>query len=115
MAAQLATATAKFDGLDGQPARPTLIIALEDPPLPVGAGEYVVNPSPLVVQAAVDGTLSVQLPRGAKVRVAIEGTTYVRTITVPNVASFDLLQAMGDVPDQFAVQATPPLVSRRSF
>lgn len=113
--ASLTTATATFLGFDGEPRRPSLIFALEMPPTSLGGGEYLLDETPLVVQANELGILSVELVRGAKVRVAIEGTTYSKVITVPDVETFDLLQVLGDSADAFTIQTLPPLVSRRSF
>ena len=115
MAAELTTATAKFVGLDGAAKRAVLIISQEGGPLPVGDGGYVMDQDPMVVQADENGDLSVQLVRGSKIVVAVEGTTYVRSFTVPDVNTFDLLQVMSDVADHFAIQTLPPLVSRRSI
>lgn len=61
------------------------------------------------------GFVMVPLIRGAKVVVGLEGTAIVREITVPAVPVFDLLQAIADVQDQFTVQTTTPLLTRRSL
>jgi hypothetical protein len=115
MAAEISIATANFVGLDGLPRRPSLIIASEGPPLDVGDGYYITAPEPILVQADSVGHLAVNLVRGSKVRVAIEGTTYVRSIVVPDLPTFDLIKALGDVADHFAVQTLPALTDRRSF
>jgi hypothetical protein len=61
------------------------------------------------------GFVFVPLMRGARVKIAIEGTTIVREITVPNTTTFDIMQAVVDAPDEFTIQTTAPLLTRRSL
>lgn len=114
-AVPVSLATARFVGLDGQPlARKVYITesALQGPM----NGYIVGSPSDnLVVDTDSDGFLQVLLVRGMRVLVAVEGTSLVREITVPNAATFDLLAAVGATPDQFSVQTVPPLLTRRSL
>lgn len=109
----LAVATARFLGVNGAAQKTTVIIGA------VGAqtlgGQILADDQPLVVSSDENGRLEVPLPRGAKVRVAIEGTAFIREFVVPNVAAFDLLAAMTEAPDSFSVQTVEPLVERRSF
>lgn len=109
----LSMATARFVGLDGKPHRSSIIVA---PLSPSSIGGYVVGASEMTsVRADENGFLQVPLVIGARVRIAIEGTSMVRDIVVPNAASFDLMQVLADAPDQFNVQKTIPLVTRRSL
>jgi hypothetical protein len=109
----LSFATARFIGLDGRPAKMTVLVAAENN----------INISGFTVQeqqtqafsSDENGYFFIPLVQGARVRIAIEGTSLVRTLTVPNTASFDLMQALSDAPDQFTVQTVPPLLTRRSL
>lgn len=110
----LSVCSGTFVGLDGRPRKTKLVIALDDNPT-TSAGLTVVGGNPLVVESGADGFLQFTLIRGTTVRIAIEGTYYVRQITVPNAASFDLIAAMATAPDPFTVQASAPFLIRRSF
>lgn len=111
---QLSVCSATFVGLDGRPRKTKLVIALDDNPT-ANSGLTVVGGDAVVVESGSDGFMQFTLLRGATVRVAIEGTYYVRQITVPNAASFDLISAMATAPDPFTVQAPAPFLIRRSF
>jgi hypothetical protein len=106
--------TASFVGLDGAPTKRRLLI-YEDM-LPSRLGAYVVGTGePKVAESDDTGFLQVTLPQGARVRIAVEGSALVREITVPATQSFDIMTAMASAEDQFTVQTTPPLLTRRSF
>ena len=100
-------------GLDGRPTQGRLLVAQE---MPEALGGGSVNAQmPLAFDADENGFIQAMLLRGAHVRVAIEGTTLVRSFQVPNAPSFDIMQVLSTAPDQFAVQSVPPLSTRRSL
>jgi hypothetical protein len=114
-------AIAQFIDLAGRPKKAKIIIALDEnpsqfgsstPPLPSAvAGQ---GPQSQVFCSDDMGLLQVQLIQGLQIRVAIEGTAYVRQITVPTgVTSFDLLAAMAAAPDQFTIQTPLPYLIRQ--
>lgn len=79
-------------------------------------GNSIISPaSTIVVEADSTGFLQVPLLRGSKMVVAVEGTSIVREITVPDLPVFDIMQAVSDIPDQFTVQEVAPLLTRRSL
>lgn len=106
-------ATGHFLGLDGRPKKTTVLVG------PTGVqniGGFVSGiDGPLVVTTDNNGFLNVPLLRGAHVRVAIEGTSFIRELVVPDTASFDLLSAMEAAPDPFSIQSPPPFLIRRSL
>ena len=104
-------ATARFVGMDGKPLKHKLIISQVSLPQSV-SGLFVSSPVPQVVESDDSGFLQLTLVRGTKVRAAIEGTSFVREFTVPNAASFNILQAMSDAPDGFGVQSPLPFLIR---
>lgn len=109
----LSVAVARFVEVDGRPKKTRVIVAIEST---VRSGQYTIRDQGFnVFESDEDGLLQVPLVQGARVRVAIEGTAVVKLITVPATASFDLMQAMGDAPDGFDVQTTPPLLTRRNL
>lgn len=107
-------ATANFVGLDGRAKKMKVIIASDRPP--VGLGGFAVGDErPQVYESDDLGFFQATLVKGMVVRVAIEGTAYVREITVPNTDTFDLLAALATAPDPFTVQVTPPFLTRRNI
>lgn len=110
----LSVGTAKFYGADGKPIKTRILVAVDSIPQSV-VGVFVNGPQPITIDSTDDGFLQLTLIRGAKVRVAIEGTAYVREFVVPNAASFDLLTVMATATDPFTIQTTPPLLTRRSI
>lgn len=110
----LSVATGKFIGMDGKPIKGKLIISTISPPQNL-AGFVLANNEPLVIESDDSGYFQLTLVRGLKVRVALEGTAFVREFTVPAAATFDMLQAMADAPDTFTVQVPPPFLVRRSI
>jgi len=109
----LSLATGRFIGLDGRPMKTSVVVA---PMGPASIEGYVIGASgSFVASTDSNGFLQIPLVRGAHVRIALEGTGLVRDIVVPDSASFDLLQALADSPDQFQVQKTVPLLTRRSL
>lgn len=110
----LSVATARFFDETGQPRKVRLIVGVDSAPQSVGS-VFVGRDQPLLVDSGDDGYLQFSLVRGAKVRVAIEGTAYIREFTVPNSTTFDLLTVMASATDPFTVQTVPPLLNRRSL
>lgn len=104
--------TARFSGLDGRPLRRRLLVSMTQDPMSLGGA--LVGDS-VTKQYEADETGFVQAPMavGAKVKILIEGTAFVRDIIVPNVPTFDILTAMAAAPDPYSVQSTPPLLTRR--
>jgi hypothetical protein len=116
-------AVAQFVDLSGRPKRAKVIIALNENPTQFGDSPPSL-PSVVVGQGLSkvyetdqNGLLQVQLIQGLKLRVAIEGTAYVREITVPCTGepTFDLLKAMSEVPDQFSIQHPLPYLIRQNI
>lgn len=107
-------ATAYFVGLDGRP-KPTSVIIVSDRPPTIVGSVAVGDDHARVYSSDANGFLQIPLVQGTVIRVAIEGTAYVREITVPNTGTFDLLAAMSTAPDPFTVQAPPPYLIRRSI
>lgn len=112
--ANLSVGTAKFLDVMGRPIKARLLVATLSVPQSL-SGVYVSGPQPIQVDSDDTGFLQLTLMRGAKVRVAIEDSAYVREFVVPDAASFDILATMATAPDQFTVQTTPPLLIRRSI
>lgn len=112
--APMSVGTALFVGLDGRAQKRRIVVVSDNAPAVIG-GVAVGNELPITVDADDFGFLYVPLVQGARVRIAIEGTAYVREIVVPAAASFDILQAMAAAPDPFSVQVPPPFLIRRSF
>lgn len=104
--------TATFVGIDGRPQKRTIIIGLDDVPF-VTSGFAVGNELVQTYTADNNGFIQVPLIRGARVKIALEGTSYVREIIVPNTSTFDLLAAMSVVTDPFTIQVPPPFLIRR--
>jgi hypothetical protein len=72
-------------------------------PLLIDGFQIALNRAPISVETDNAGHAEITLVRGLKVKVVIEGTSLIREIQVPNVASFDLLTLMGQSPDPFSV------------
>jgi len=106
--------TAQFVGLDGRPQKRRVVVVSDMSPASIG-GNVVGNELPITVDSDDLGFLQFTLVRGARVRVAIEGTAFVREFVVPNSATFDLLTVMAAAPDPFSIQTTLPFLIRRSI
>lgn len=113
-AGDMSVGTAKFYGADGRPKKTRILVATDSIPQSV-LGVFIVRDQPIVVDSDDDGFLQLTAIRGAKVRVAIEGTSYVREFVVPNTPAFDLLTVMATVTDPFTVQVPSPVLSRRTI
>lgn len=106
--------TAYFYGPDGRPSKTRVIVAVDSTPQNIG-GNFVSSSQPLLFDTDVDGFLQMTLMRGVKLRVAVEGTAFIRDFVVPNAPSFDLLTVMASAVDTFQVQTSPALLTRRSI
>lgn len=113
-AGSLSVGTAKFYGADGKPKKTRILVVTDSVPQGL-SGVFVVRDQPIPIDSGDDGFLQLTVIRGAKIRVAIEGTAYVREFVVPDAASFDLLTVMATAVDPFTVQTTPPVLNRRSI
>jgi hypothetical protein len=79
-------------------------------------GNVILSPDvTLTVESDDAGFCQIPLVRGMKVTMAIEGTTLVRELTVPDTQVFDIIDALTSAPNQFTVQAPVPLLTRRSL
>ena len=103
--------TATFIGLDGRPQKRSVIFVSDT--LLHKCGFVVGSPNRLTVESDEQGFLQAPLVIGTTVRVAVEGTAFVREFRVPNVESFDLLEAMATAPDPFTIQVPLPFLNRR--
>lgn len=110
----LSVGTAKFYGADGKPKKTRILVATDSVPQGL-VGVFVVRDQPIIVDSDDDGFLQLTVIRGATIRVAIEGTSYIREFVVPDATAFDLLTVMATATDPFTIQTTPPLLSRRSI
>lgn len=110
----LSVCSTTFVGLDGRPIQAKVIVVGDQNPT-LAFSYSVSNFQPLIFTSGTDGFLQFTLVRNTRVRVAIEGTAFVREFVVPNAASFDLLTVMAAAPDPFTVQVPPPFLVRRSI
>lgn len=106
----LSVGTARFVGMDGRPRRGKLILAILSMP---GQGAMLSSDTE-VVEADEQGFAQVQLVVGALIKVALEGTGFVREFIVPNQPTFDILAVAGTTTNLFTPQVVPPLLTRRS-
>lgn len=109
---KISVATATFVGMDGRPTQQSVLIAPVSAPMSV-SGVVAGSDRSTVFTTDENGQLQVPLVRGLRVRVGIEGTSFVREFVVPDQPNFDLLQVMSAAPDTFTVQPTAPLLTRR--
>lgn len=113
-AGNLSVGTARFYDAAGQPSKTRVLVGMDSSPQAISGGT-ISKGSSMIVDSGDDGFLQLTLVRGIKVRVAIEGTSFIREFIVPNAASFDLLSAMAAAVDPFSIQSVPPLLIRRSL
>lgn len=111
---QLSVCSTTFVDLTGHPTKAKIVVVSDQNPSLV-SGLSLTQLQPIVLTSGDDGFIQFTLVRGAKVRVAIEGTAFVREFIVPNAASFDLLTVMTAAPDPFTVQVPPPFLVRRTI
>jgi hypothetical protein len=109
---KISVALARFIDAMGRPQQRSVIVASE---AAFTANGYLVDGNSASVASDAEGFLQLPLLRGSKVRIGIEGTSVVRMITVPSAPSFDLIQALSEVPDSFTVMTVPPILTRRSL
>ena len=108
-------AMATFIGLDARPIKTKVIVTNSDD-VPQNISGFVIGTQlPIVVESDKFGFVQIPMVIGSKVRVAIEGTAFVRDFTVPNTGTFDLLNVMASALDPYSVQQTVPFLIRRSI
>jgi hypothetical protein len=84
-------------------------------PLQVGAFQVALNRAPITIETDNAGHAEVNLVRGLRVKVVFEGTSIIREFTVPDTATFDLLQILGDAEDPYSIsQPNFPFAIRRT-
>lgn len=84
-------------------------------PLTVDGFQVALVREPVTITTDNAGHAEVPLIRGLKVKVVFEGTSLIRDITVPDQASFDILDAMGNAPDPYGVsEPSFPFAIRRT-
>lgn len=110
----LCVLTATFVSADGRAVHRKVVVT-SDGQIESLHGFSVGSDRPEVYESDDNGFIQVPLVRGARVRVAIEGTYLVREFVVPDVATADLLSVLSDTPDPFSVQQTPAHLNRRSI
>lgn len=111
---QISIGTATFVDAAGRPLRRKVVVVSESPPssvFSVVAGSF----APLTIESDDNGFLQVPLVQGTQVRIGFEGTNFVRQITVPATATFDLMAALSAAQDPFSPQTVPPLLVRRNI
>jgi hypothetical protein len=114
-ASRISIATGTFVSFDGLPRKTTVIVSLARQSAQSVDGVFLGDGVAKTVTTDEYGYLQMPLVRGADIIVAIEGTRFVRRFTVPDAPTFDLLTVAADAPDEFTVQTTLPLLTRRSL
>lgn len=104
--------TATFVGIDGRPQVRTVIIGVDNIPFMTN-GMSIGNDLVQTFTSDVNGYVQIPLVQGSKIKVALEGTSYVREIMVPTTTSFDLMAAMATAEDPFTIQVPVPYLTRR--
>ena len=110
----LSVGTAKFFDSTGHGQKTTILVAVDSVPQSISGG-FMQQAQPISVDSDDNGFLVFTAIRNSVIKVAIEGSAYIREFTVPDAATFDLLTVMAAAPDQFTVQTVPPLLTRRSI
>ena len=112
--ALMSTATCRFIRPDGVPYQQKVLISALD--VVASTGTFLVTPGmTMAYESDSSGLLEFSLLRNLRVRVALEGTTFIREFVVPDAATFDLLTVMAAAPDMFTVQTPAPLMIRRNI
>lgn len=87
----------------------------EHEPLEVEGFQVALNRAPITVTTDNAGHAEVALVRGLKVRVVFEGSSIIRSITIPDAAETDLLSELGAAEDPYSVVEPPfPHAPRRT-
>jgi hypothetical protein len=110
----LSVGIARFVGPDGTPTKRRLVIIMEDSPKRVGPYSSG-NSEPLIVESDDMGFLQVPLVKGLRLKVALEGTSLIQDLVVPETPTFDFFDSMTETPSRFSIQAPAPLLTRRSL
>jgi hypothetical protein len=61
------------------------------------------------------GFLQVPLVKGLRLKVALEGTSLIQDLVVPETPTFDFFDSMTETLSRFSIQAPAPLLTRRSL
>jgi hypothetical protein len=110
----LSVGVARFVGPDGTPTKRRLVIVMEDAPKRVGPYSSG-NSEPLIVESDDMGFLQVPLVKGLHLKVALEGTSLIQDLVVPDAPTFDFFDSMTESPSRTTIQAPAPLLTRRSL
>jgi hypothetical protein len=115
---QLSLATIDLVDLSGKalPNRKISVYPVSQPLLVEGFGVDL-GRAGITIETDNSGHAETQLVRGSIVKVVFDGTSFIRTISVPDVSTFDLLEALSAVPDQFSTAVIPnlPAAPRRTM
>lgn len=113
----LIKATIDLAGMDGKPMTETEILFYNKYIPPLEVGDYLVTGRELMIETDMTGHAETMLVRGARVSVAIMGTSIVREITVPTTGTeFKLNAAIAAADDMFQVQVPDiPAAVRRTL
>jgi hypothetical protein len=111
--------TVKVDLVDGRGiALPNQVITFysQYELLEVEGFQIGLNREPISITTNNSGHAEIALVRGSRWRVAFEGTSIIRDITIPDTAETDLLAALGGAPDPFDIATLPfPSAPRRTL
>jgi hypothetical protein len=84
-------------------------------PLKVEGFQAAMIRRPVTIETNNDGHAEVSLIRGLRLKVVFEGTSFIREITVPDQADFDILDLMAAAPDPFnSIEPYVPFAIRRT-
>lgn len=113
----LIKATIDLAGMDGKPMTETEILFYNKYIPPLEVGDYLVTGRELMIETDMLGHAETMLVRGARVSVAIAGTSIVREITVPTTGTeFKLNAAIAAADDVFQVRVPDvPAAVRRTL
>lgn len=94
----------------------TIVFYPLNEPLEVDGYQVALSRQPVSMTTDNSGHAEISLVRGLKVKVVFEGTSLIRTITVPDTATFSLLQLMSEAPDPFnPIRPDYPTAPRRTI
>lgn len=84
-------------------------------PLQVEGFQIALVRDPITIKTDSSGHAEITLVRGLKVKVSMDGTSFIREITVPDVATFDILEELSTAPDPFDIHIPDfPVAPRRT-
>lgn len=108
-AVELSTATLKLIDAAGRPVVDRRVTFVPLAPLALLTSGYTALPGVdrLFVTTDVRGEAAIDLVRGMQCRVFFGGSSFHRTFTVPDQATFDLMALIADAPDPFDPASAP--------